>query len=53
VRQRDAAARDPEEHQVAGALVALEDLVGDAGECPVDVTGIEDDASGSRVLLGD
>ena len=43
-RERDPAARDPEQHQVAGALVALEDLVGDAGEGPGDVTGVEDDA---------
>jgi hypothetical protein len=50
--QRHATARDPEQHQVAGALVALEDLVGDAGEGPVDVTGVEDDAGWCRVLLG-
>jgi hypothetical protein len=43
--ERDAAARDAEQHEVAGALVALEDLVGDAGEGPGDVTGVEDGAS--------
>jgi hypothetical protein len=41
-----------QQHQVAGALVALEDLVGDTGEGPVDVTGVEDDAGWCRVLLG-
>jgi hypothetical protein len=42
--QRHAAGGDPEQHQVGGAAVALEDLVGDAGEGPADVTGVEDDA---------
>ena len=35
---------DAEQDEVVGALVALEDLVGDAGQCPGDVTGVEDDA---------
>ena len=40
--QRHAAAGDAEQHQVAGALVALEDLVGDAGQRPRDVAVVED-----------
>ena len=34
--------RDAEQDEVAGALVALEDLVGDAGQRPRDVTVVED-----------
>ena len=40
----DAAGGDAEEDEPLGALVALEDLVGDAGQCPGDVTGVEDGA---------
>ena len=39
-----AARGNPEQDQVGGAAVALEDLVGDAGEGPGDVTGVEDGA---------
>jgi hypothetical protein len=39
------AGRDAEQHQVIEALVALEDLVGDAGQCPGDVTGVQDGSS--------
>ena len=48
--ERDAARRDPEQHEVVGAAVALEDLVGDAGEGPGDVTGVEDGAGVVRLL---
>ena len=44
-----AARRDAEQHQVVGAAVALEDLVGDAGEGPGDVTGVEDGAGVASV----
>ena len=37
----DAAGRDPEQDEVVGALVALEDLVGDPAEDPRDVAGGE------------
>ena len=43
--QRDAAGRDAEQDEVVGALVALEDLVGDAGQRPGDVGAVEDDAA--------
>src|SRR5690606_5639712 len=39
-----AAGRDPEEHHVGGAPVALHDLVGDAGQRPGDVGLTEDRA---------
>src|SRR5690606_40555772 len=45
----DAAGGDPEEHQLFGALVALEDLVRDAGQRPVDVGSIEN-GTGGRVV---
>ena len=41
----DAAGGDAEEDESLGALVALEDLVGDAGEGPGDVTGVENGAA--------
>ena len=47
--ERDAARRDPEQHQVVGAAVALEDLVRDAGQGPGDVTGVEDGAGVVRL----
>ena len=40
-RQVVAAVRDPDQRQPAGALVSLDDLVGDAGERPADVVGVE------------
>ena len=43
--ERHAAAGDAQQDQVLGALVALEDLVGDAGQGPVDVAFVEDDAA--------
>ena len=43
-RQRHAAGVQAEQHQVGGALVALEQLVRDAGQRPGDVTGVEDGA---------
>src|SRR5262249_14329827 len=49
--QVDAAAGDAEQDEVAGALVALEDLVGDTGQRPGDVTGVEDGSSGSLDLV--
>ena len=39
--QRHATGRDAQQDEVVGALVALEDLVGDAGQRPVDVGGLE------------
>ena len=42
--QRHAAGVEAEQDEVGGALVALEDLVGDAGQRPGDVTGVEHDA---------
>ena len=49
--QGDAAGRDAEQHEVVGALVALEDLVGDAGQGPGDVAVVEDHAAPSRGWL--
>ena len=46
--QRHTAAGDAEEHEVARALVAFEDLVGDPGQCPVDVTGVENNSTVRR-----
>jgi hypothetical protein len=39
---------DAQDDEALVALVALEDLVGDAGEGPGDVTGVEDGASFER-----
>ena len=44
--QGDAAGRDAEHDQVVGALVALEDLVGDAAQGPGDVTWAHHGAGG-------
>ena len=38
----DAAGGDAEQDQVVGALVAFEDLVGDPGQRPADLPGVED-----------
>ena len=48
LRQRHPAARDAEQDEVVGALVALEDLVGDAGQGPGDVAVVEDRAAVGR-----
>ena len=45
--ERDAARRDAEQDEVVGALVALEDLVGDAAQGPGDVARVEDGAVGA------
>ena len=50
-RERDAAARDAKQHELARTLVALEDLVGDPGQCPVDLTGVEHHTSGGGIAL--
>ncbi|GAB3690627.1 hypothetical protein GCM10028793_08180 [Nocardiopsis oceani] len=42
LRERYAARGDTEEGDVFAALGALEDLVGDAGQCPVDLVAVED-----------
>jgi hypothetical protein len=34
--------RDADQHEVRGAVVALDDLVSDAGERSTDVVGVED-----------
>jgi len=48
--ERQAARRDAEEHDAGAALVALEDLVRDAGEGPSDLGSAEDDrGTGLRV----
>ena len=52
VRERHAAGRDAEQDEVVGALGALEDLVGDAGEGPADVGGLEDPAYAGPVRGG-
>ena len=47
--ERHAARRDAEQDEVVGALVALEDLVGDAAQCAGDVARVEDGAIGARI----
>ena len=39
---RDAPGVEPDQHDVVGAVVALDDLVGDAGDGPLQVVGLED-----------
>jgi hypothetical protein len=46
VGQRDTAGRDAEQDEPAGTLVALEDLVGDAGQCAGDVGRFENGPPG-------
>ncbi len=50
----DPAGRDAEQDQVVGALGAFEDLVGDPGEGPADVGGLEHPAydTGAQVSAG-
>ena len=50
VGQRHPAGVQAEEDEIGGALVALEDLVGDAGQRPGDVTGVEHDARVGRLV---
>ena len=48
--QRIAAARNAQQHQVLGALVGLEDLMGDTSECTVNVRLVEDNPGRNRCL---
>jgi hypothetical protein len=53
LRDRDATASDADEDEVGGSAVALDDLVGDAGQGPAQLIRAEDAAfAQSGVLLG-
>ena len=47
----DSASGDSEDHETVGALVRLEDLVGDAGQCPGDVGVVQHGARAHRRSL--
>lgn len=48
--QRIAAARNAEKHQVLGAFVGLEDLMGDTSECTVNIRMVENNPGRNRCL---
>ncbi len=50
--QQCSAGRDAQDHQVVGASGVFDDLVGDAGESPVEVGGVEDDGADGATLVG-
>ena len=47
--EREPARGDSQQDQVAGALVALDDLVGDAGDRTADISLVEDDTCAGSV----